>query len=409
MRPVLRSTISVTVLFASLAFAAEVDAKAAALLDKAEAAMRDLEYGEALKSIEAARKESNNSRATMLRVYELQGVTLATLGQDAKALKAFQSLLTLSPDFRLNGKHPPKVTTVFFEARGWIDNKKGLSARGGGSVMTPGSVKEVKVEVTNDPLKLAKEVRFHFTLDGKPKDVDVAIPQGGTTVTAPVNAPKVSWWAELLGEKDAVLLSIGSAEKPWNEVAPDAPAPVAVKPADPPKPVDPPKTDLKPAPKPDPVVAKNDPPPPPPPADKKDDPVIRSADESAGGIDAWGEMPSTTRSEPPPPTRIAGIAVAGAGVVTAGVGVVFGVMASGTAAKITGAEKDASGRIIGLTRTDALALDAQQRTQATLANILIISGAALAAGGATLIILSTRDTKVALVPQAGGAAVVGSF
>lgn len=390
----MRWLFSLTIVFASLAHAADANA----LLDKAEAAMKDLEYNEALKSIEAARKENNNSRDTMLRLYELQAVSLATLGQEAKALKAFQSLLTLTPDFRLSGKFPPKVTTVFFEARSWIESKKAIAARGGGSVITPGLVKEVKVEVTNDPLKLAKEVRFHFTLDGKPKDVDVAITS--TTVTAPVNAPKVSWWAELLGEKDASLLSIGSAEKPWNEVAPDAPAPVAVvKPADPPK-TDP-KPELKPAPKndPPPVVAKNDPPPPPPPAAKKDDPAI----------DAWAEMPSTTKTAPPPPTRIAGIAVAGAGVVAAGVGVVFGVMASATAAKITGAEKDASGRITGLTRTDALALDAQQRSQATIANILIISGAALAAGGATLIILSTRDTQVALVPQAGGAAVVGSF
>jgi hypothetical protein len=325
----------------------------------------------------------------MLRLYELQGVTLATLGQEAKALKAFQTLLTLTPDFRLSGKYPPKVTTVFFEARSWIESKKALAARGGGSVITPGSVKEVKVELSNDPLKLAKEVRFHLIIDGKPKDVDVPITS--TTVSAAVNVPKVSWWAELLGEKDASLLSIGSADKPWTETAPEAPAPVA-------------KPELKPAPKPEPVVvAKNDAPPPEPkpePSVKKDDPPI----------DAWAEMPAVTKpSPPPPPTRIAGIALAGGGVVAAGVGVVFGVMASATAARITNAEKDASGRITGLTRTDALALDAQQRTQASLANVLIISGAALAAGGATLIILSTRDAQVALVPQAGGAAVVGSF
>lgn len=385
----MRWLIPVTVLFASSVLAADANA----LLDKADAAMKDLEYNDALKSIEAARAVSNNSRATMVRLYELQAITLATLGQEAKALKAFQTLLTLTPDFKLSGKYPPKVTTVFFEARSFIDAKKALSARGGGSVVTPGAVKEVKVEVTNDPLKLAKEVRFHLTLDGKPKDVDVAI--SGTTVSAPVNAPKVSWWAELLGEKDAALFAVGSAEKPWNEVAPDAP--VAVKPVEP-KPVEP-KGELKPAP----VVAKNDPPPSPPPEVKKD------VKKDEPPIDAWAELPVATKSAPMPATRIAGIAVAGGGVLAAGVGVVFGVMASSTAARITNAEKDASGRIIGLTRVDALALDEQQRTQATLANVLIISGAALAAGGATLIILSTRDTQVALVPQAGGVAVAGSF
>lgn len=364
-------------------------ADANALLDKAEAAMKDLEYSEALKQIEAARKESGNSRETMLRLYELQGVTLATLGQEPKALKAFQTLLTLTPDFRLSGKYPPKVTTVFFEARSWIESKKALAARGGGSIITPGSVKEVKVEVNNDPLKLAKEVRFHLIIDGKPKDVDVAI--SGTTVSAAVNASKVSWWAELLGEKDAALLAIGSSEKPWNEVAPEAP--VAAKPADQPKPAE-----LKPAPKVEPTpTVKNDPPPP--------------APKSEPGIGEWAELP-TVKSEPSKPmpgTRIAGIAVAGGGVACVGLGVVFGLMANGTAAQINGAAKDSSGRITGLTRADALTLDAQQRTQATLANVFIISGAALAAGGATLIIVSTRDTTVALAPQPGGVTVAGRF
>ncbi|MFT3713130.1 MAG: hypothetical protein QM817_36205 [Archangium sp.] len=368
-------------------------ADANALLDKAEAAMKDLEYSEALKHIEAARKENGNSRATMLRLYELQGVTLATLGQEPKALKAFQTLLTLTPEFRLSGKYPPKVTTVFFEARSWIETKKALAGRGGGSVITPGSVKEVKVEISNDPLKLAKEVRFHLIIDGKPKDVDVAVTS--TTVSAPVNAPKVSWWAELLGEKDAALLAIGAADKPWNETAPDAP--VAVVKPDQPKPTaDQPKptADLKPAPKPEPV------------AEAKPKLEPKPSNDSPG-IDAWSEPPPP--SKPMPGTRIAGIAVAGGGVACVGLGVVFGAMAGGTAAKINGAEKDSSGRIIGITRADALTLDAQQRTQATLANVFLISGAALAAGGATLIILSTRDTSVALVPQAGGLSVAGNF
>jgi hypothetical protein len=380
----MRRLLALSCCLSASAFAAD----AAALLDKAEAAMKDLEYSQALKTIEAARKEPNNSRATMLRLYELQGVTLATLGQEAKALVAFQSLLSLTPDFRLSGKLPPKVTTVFFEARSWVDTRKALSARGGGSVMTPGAVKEVKVEVSNDPLKLAKEVRFHFTLDGKPKDVDVPITS--TTVTAPVGAPKVSWWAELLGEKKASLLSIGSAEKPWNEAAPEAPTPPVAKA----EPKSEPKPDLKPAPKSEPVAEVTS-----EPAKKPDEPPI----------DAWGAEPVAVKPPPMPTTRVAGIVVAGGGVLTAGVGVVFGVLANGTAARITNAERDASGRITGLTRADALTLDAQQRAQASVANVLIISGAALAAGGAALIILSTRDTRVTLVPQAGGAALAGSF
>jgi hypothetical protein len=65
--------------------------------------------------------------------------------------------------------------------------------------------------------------------------------------------------------------------------------------------------------------------------------------------------------------------------------------------------------VTGLTQKDALALDAQQRTEATVANVFMISGAALAAGGVTLLILSFGDTQVALAPAAGGVSVAGSF
>ena len=76
---------------------------------------------------------------------------------------------------------------------------------------------------------------------------------------------------------------------------------------------------------------------------------------------------------------------------------------------MTSAQTDSSGRVIGLTQKDALALDAQQRTQATVANVFLISGAALAAGGVTLLILSLDDTKVALVPTVGGVGLAGCF
>ena len=360
-------------------------ADAGALLDKAEASIKDLEYGEALKSIEAAKKETGNSREVMVRLYELQGIALATMGQEAKALKAFQSLLSLTADYRLKGNQPPRVTTVFFEARSWVDSKKPLAARGAGATMGPGVVKDVKVELTTDPLKLVKKVRFHLTLDAnKSKDVEVLV--SGTTVAGAVGAPRVQWWAELLGEKDAVLLDVGEANKLFSEKSPDAVAetpPVPVKP----------KEELKPPPKVDPVVTA-------PPPDKKD-PVE---------IDAW--------TEPPPPSkpmsglRLAGIGVGAGGVVAAGLGVVFGVVANGTAAKITGAEKDASGRIIGITRVDALALDAQQRGQATAANVLLIGGAVMVAGGVTMFLLggaSSSEPKVVVVPTLGGVGLTGEF
>ncbi len=347
-----------------------------AQVDKAEQALRNLEYPGAIKALEVARKQVGNDRATTLRISELQAITLATMGQDAKALKAFQVLFSLSPDFKLSGNHPPRVTTVFYEARGWLDQNKPLEVRQLPGVPKDGLITQLKVEVVNDPLKLIKEVRFHQLVDGKVSELEVLVT--GSMVSAPANAQRLSWWAVALGEKKSVLKELSSATSPRIEAA--APVPVAVKPK--PEPV----AELKPAPKPEP------------------EPVAVAPVEKAPELTAWEEPPAPMSGK-----RVASFALMGGGVAVAAVGLVFGGISNGTKAKVTGATTDSSGRVTGLTQREALALDAQQRTEATVANVFIISGAALAAGGVTLFILSLGDTKVALTPSAGGVSLAGSF
>ena len=345
-------------------------------MDKAEAALRDLEYPDALKALETARKQVGNDRATTLRINELTAICLATMGQDAKALKAFQVVFSLAPDFKLVGNHPPRVTTVFYEARSWLDQNHALDARQLPAVTKDGLVIQLKVEVINDPLKLIKEVKFATLVDGKVSEVRV--PVSGPMVIAPARVQRLSWWAVLLGERDSVLKELSSSTSPRIEAA--APVPMVVKPKVEPKP------ELKPQPKPEPVVA------------------VVEPEEKTPEITEWVEP-----ARPMSGKRIASFGLMGGGVVVAGLGIVFGGMSAGTKAKVTGAATDASGRVTGLTQKDALALDAQQRTEASLANVFIITGVALAAGGATLLILSLNDTQVALVPTAGGFGVVGTF
>ena len=127
-------------------------------------------------------------------------------------------------------------------------------------------------------------------------------------------------------------------------------------------------------------------------------------EEKEPAISEWVEP-----AKPLSGKRVASFALMGGGVVVAAVGIAFGAGSNGTKAKVTGAATDSSGRITGLTQKEALALDAQQRTEASVANVFIITGAALAAGGVTLFILSIDDTKVALVPSAGGLGLTGTF
>ena len=226
-----------------------------------------------------------------------------------------------------------------------------------------------------------KEVRFHLVLDGKPRDVDVAV--SAVTVSTAIGAPRVSWWAEALTEKDAALVTLGDATKPMSEVAPAAPKPVATV-ARP--------LELKPSPALEPT---------PPPA-------VEPRPAEVPAVDAWAE-PSKPAA-PMAPLRIVGISLGAGAVVCAGLGVLFRALANGTAAQITGAARDASGRITGLTQPQALTLDAQQRGQATAANVLFVASGALLAGGVTLFLLGgDSGPQVALVPRPARVGLVGTI
>lgn len=337
-----------------------------AQLAKARAATQDLDYAGANKTLEAARKEPNASRGDTLQLLELQGITLASLGQEAKALKVFQTLLSLEPEFKLPGNQPPRVTTVFFEARGWVGQAKPMAAKASANVGEAG-VKALTVEITNDPLKLAREVRFVTVVDGTARPTDVALV--GSKASLTVEAPRVEWFAVVLGERKGGLLELQSASAPMTD---------GINPTDP-------------LPFPKVSVASSDPgPQPPPPASSPFEAPAPAARPMSG-------------------LRLAGIGVGAAGVVAAGVGTVFGVMAQSTSAKVANADRDASGRIIGLTRVEGLALDEQQRTQALLANTLWIAGGAMAATGVVLFFLGQDAGEVTVIPMGSGITVTGRF
>jgi serine/threonine-protein kinase len=180
----------------------------------------------------------------------------------------------------------------------------------------------------------------------------------------------VEWWAELQDATKNQVAFLGSALKPIRNTAP---APVAVAPPPPEK-------------KPEPVKAEPAPTPTPTPAPQAEAAV------------------STTPSASVTGTRIAGYALMGAGVIALGVGTFFGVTANGQAEAIRAANTPGANQLELFTRDQA------RIQNATLANVFIISGAAVAAGGAVLWLLGAPDAPVAVVPMGPtGLAVTGRF
>ncbi len=326
-------------------------------LDKAQKQYADLNFAEANRSIAEALKQPNNDRETLLKILELQAVVLGTLGQNDKSAAAFQQLLSLDPAFALSGNHPPRVTTAFFEARAWAANNGSLEAR---------QLDGVRVEVTKDPAKQVKKVRFFI---GGAATVSALV---GNTASAPKQTTEVSWWAQLLGDKDAILSDLGSPTSLKTEAAPAGTTP--------------------PVPAPAPIVAE-----------------LRKVPERLEPP----PMPPLVAAPAPSPTpvgRYVGVGLLAAGVASGGVAITFGVLANGTKAQVDGATANGFGQITGLSQKRAFELDAQQRQQATISNAFSIAGAALGvAGGALLVLSLASNDSVAIVPNGLGLGLAGTL
>lgn len=328
----------------TLALAADL-----AALVEARAKVEDLDYAAALKLLDTALETDGLEREALVEIYELKGICLATLGKAEKAREAFRTLLVLDPEHALGSAQPPRVKTPFYESKEW-------AARAGPVKLeaepqkTGGEVQTLTVRVPPDGLGLARAVALHVEVNGQLRHEQVALDASTRSVTVKVGAPAYRWWAEVLGERGAVLLRRGTQGEPNVVEAPKADAPVAVQ--------------LAPAPEP--------------------------------------------RASPGTGLRVAG-AVVGAGRVAAlAIGAALGATSADARNRIANAALDEQGNVVGITQRQAAELDAQARNLGAAANVLMIGGGLLAAGGVLMVIFAPTG-EVAVAPAPGGAVVSGRF
>jgi hypothetical protein len=324
-------------------------------LAAAEKAVQELKLNEAASELELASRVEGNSRATVLRILELQGVVAASLRQTKRAETYFRELLALEPSHALSTDYAPRVATPFFEAKGWIAAHGSLRADAGPPVLEGAEVAALRVMVATDPLKAARRVRFHVRAPGG-EWTAAAVPLRSGAAEAPVTGARVEWWAEVLGENQAQLLLLGSEDAPLAAAA--SPAPTLVPPLQPPPPT----------------------------------------------VQATLAAPSRAAYRP------LAYSLLGAGVAAGAVGVVCGYQSSHDLALVNGAQRDASGTVVGMSQRRAFDLESHAKTEAVLGNSLMGGGAALVLGGAMVWWLG-RDgsATVSLAIQPGGLAVTGTL
>lgn len=186
-------------------------------LDKAAKLVFDQRYEAAARLLEIASQKTGNKRDAVLRILELQGVTWAQLGQEAKAKLAFQTLIALDPKRELSGKYSAKVLKPFSEAQAWSMDNPPLEVTAEPAAVDPaGKVLQIAVKVKNDGLKLARKVRFTVRAEGG-RWSEQLVELQGAYASAGTDSDAIEWWAELLGERDMVLAQIGAARAPVKE------------------------------------------------------------------------------------------------------------------------------------------------------------------------------------------------
>jgi hypothetical protein len=357
-------------------------------LEKANRFLFDQKFAEASRALEAAAKVPNNSRETVLRIYELQGIVYGQLGQSTKAREAFQMMLSLDPKRELNGKYNQKVTAAFAAAKDWASVNPALEFKAAKAALSDkGRVMQLAAKVKNDLMKMVKKVRFHIKVDEGKWTVAESELQGAYAA-ADIDAAGVEWWAELLGENDRVLMLAGTESAPVREGKVKNPTPVAV--------ADAPKKEKEKEKEPEKEEVKV--------AESKVTPVERTE------VRREADEPATSSS----PLRPLGIALVGVGVVGVGVGAAFGVMSNGARSRISGAAKDSLDRVTGITQKEAYALDASAKSNATLANVMFGVGAGVAIVGGILWIVggtssSSESASLSVSPTVGGVVASGTF
>jgi hypothetical protein len=319
-------------------------------LAEARALADEFQYEKALKAIDSALLQADLDRESLIALYELAGIAWATLDKPNKARDAFTLLLLVAPEHQLSKNLPPRTRTPYFEAKSNAAKLGALALTAEPVVREGGHIGQLTVTAKDNSLIAAKAVRFTLKVDDLEPRVQVVKLDANKQAAVLANGTVVSWTAELLGERNAVLVKLSREERP--------------------------------------LAAVVSPPPPPP-------QMVVAAAPSSGG---WA--------------RPTGFVVGALGLAGLAAGGVFGYLSADARGKVANAQKDASGVVVELTQREAAALDATARTDAVIANAAFIGGGVLAAAGVVFLIVGSQadaPPPVAFSVSPAGISVSGRF
>jgi hypothetical protein len=199
-------------------------------LEKAELLYGNLSYDEANKLAVSVTRQKGLTHDQLVRAYRIAAITHAILDREDPARDAFVMLLTYEADSQADPNLGPKVTTPFFEARGfWRGQpvKPGIDATATLKAKEPGTFKVT----VRDPSHIVKRAqsgwRFGPTGEFKVRPITPGDPVTIDIPAPPANVTRFDYYVQAFDEKDNVVLETGNDKQPKTTTI-EVPAPVVV-------------------------------------------------------------------------------------------------------------------------------------------------------------------------------------
>ncbi len=198
-------------------------------LENAEQLYANLNYEEANKLAAGVSKQHGLTHDQLVRAFRLVALTHAVLDREDPSRDAFIQLLTYDPEYQADPNLGPRVTTPFFEARGFW---RGQPIKPGVETTASVRAKEagtLKVTV-RDPTHIVKKANAGYRW-GATGDYTVKPVQPGEAVVLdipepPGNATRLDFYVQATDDKENIVLEAGNPTQP-KTVTVETPAAVA--------------------------------------------------------------------------------------------------------------------------------------------------------------------------------------
>lgn len=186
-------------------------------LDKAEQQYANLNYEDANKLAQGVVRQRGLTHEQLVRAYRILAISHAVLDREAQARDAFVMLLTFEPEFQADPNLGPRVTTPFFEARGfWRSQpeRPGIEVTATARAKETGSIRIL----LRDPSHIVKraETGYRYGPSGPFKRQPLS-PDEEITIDLPeppAGVGRLDYYVQAFDAKDNAIMERGRPDMP---------------------------------------------------------------------------------------------------------------------------------------------------------------------------------------------------